>query len=398
MRDYLPIAFLSAACSAATAQPLAITHHATFALPNSTTDQNGIPFTISELSGIDHLGSGFLMAVQDDGGKLVMMNLTFANDGTIDGVTVTGGVSLADSLDFEAVAVDTTGSPRVHLAEEGVPSIRVYDYISGSLYQPLSSPSVFAARRNNRGFESLSLDIARDTLWTATEEALTVDGPASSPTNSTTVRLLEHVRGTSGFFQPTAQFAYDVEPMHGPRFPDNSGRSGLTDLVALPKGTLLALERSFAFASPIFLTRIFEVDPCEATNIAAVPSLIGATYTPATKELLYSGDHANLEGLTLGPQLPDGSFTLIGVIDDGDFLSPNSLVVFSLTGNIRRIADWNGDWIVNTADFIAYLNDFNAAMAGHAATFGSPDIAPPFGALNTSDFLEFLNRYTAACN
>lgn len=61
------------------------------------------------------------------------------------------------------------------------------------------------------------------------------------------------------------------------------------------------------------------------------------------------------------------------------------------------IADWNSDSVFNTADFVAYLNDYNAVDGGGTFTFGDPDIADPVGVLNTADFVEFLNLYTDGC-
>ena len=61
------------------------------------------------------------------------------------------------------------------------------------------------------------------------------------------------------------------------------------------------------------------------------------------------------------------------------------------------LADWNGDMQVNTGDFIAFLNDYNAVRGGGTPTFGDPDLAAPFGVLNTSDFLAFLNLFNLGC-
>ncbi len=60
-------------------------------------------------------------------------------------------------------------------------------------------------------------------------------------------------------------------------------------------------------------------------------------------------------------------------------------------------ADWNQDTLVNTGDFLAYLNDYNLARNGQAPIYGDPDIAFPFGSINTSDFLAFLNLYNSGC-
>ena len=60
-------------------------------------------------------------------------------------------------------------------------------------------------------------------------------------------------------------------------------------------------------------------------------------------------------------------------------------------------ADWNQDSVFNTSDFVAYLNDFNTALAGGDPTYANPDIREPYGVLNTADFVEYLNRFTTGC-
>src|SRR5690606_38995059 len=120
---------------------------------------------------------------------------------------------------------------------------------------------------------------AGGTVWTANEEALSVDGPLSTPSAGTVVRLLRY--DNAG---PAAQHAYVTAPIHG--LVISGSRSGVSDLVALPDGRLLALERSFALASPLFLTRLYEVDTSGATDVSGLPGLAGQMYTPATKRLL----------------------------------------------------------------------------------------------------------------
>jgi hypothetical protein len=53
------------------------------------------------------------------------------------------------------------------------------------------------------------------------------------------------------------------------------------------------------------------------------------------------------------------------------------------------LADWNSDGLVNTIDFVAYLNDWAAKNAG-ADVNGD-------GAVNTQDFIAFLDLWAAGC-
>ena len=68
--------------------------------------------------------------------------------------------------------------------------------------------------------------------------------------------------------------------------------------------------------------RLYAADTSVASNVQAVPSLVGAVYTPVAKRLLLDLDKANIgyvdniEGISWGPKLSDGNDTLILVSDN----------------------------------------------------------------------------------
>lgn len=182
---------------------------------------------------------------------------------------------------------------------------------------------VFRRIRSNKGFESLAL--APDgTLWTANEDALTVDGAAAGRTAPGIVRLQQLDRA----LRPGPQFAYEVDPwrhpLQSPILLAGQEVSGLSELLALPHGRLLALERSFsgdAHGMPALENRLYLVDPSAATNIAPFRSgLAGQSYVPAKKVLLWRQDwgltNSNFEGMAFGPKLADGSRSLILIADN----------------------------------------------------------------------------------
>jgi hypothetical protein len=339
--------------SPAHAKNVSVAFRNSVTLPDSTVDQFGQAFTITGLSGITYLrpvpppaaaGTHEFAAVMDNSDKLVRINVVFTSAGGIASATVVGGVKLDRSLDFEGVAIastpETPGATTLLLAEETTPGVHEFRLSDGSFVRTLPTPSVFAGRRSNFGFESLASrpippgpisPSTRLEAWTANEEALANDGPISSPTAGTVVRL-QRMQRLGGVWSASHQLAYVTEPMHGST--TSGARSGVSDLVALPDGQLLVLERSFAFnLGGFFRTRIYQVNFNGASDVAALPSLVGVPYTPVGKRLVYQGNQANLEGLCVGPRLEGIAprWAMLGVVDDADPISQNTLVAFEVT-------------------------------------------------------------------
>jgi hypothetical protein len=197
------------------------------------------------------------------------------------------------------------------------------------------------------------------------------------------------------------QYAYNVEPVHGASTL-GSPQSGLSDLVCMPDGTLLALERSVAVTAPVYLNRIYEINYAGATDVSAgalANGLIGQTYTPVAKHLAWLGaaDAAagqNMEGLTLGPRLANGSYVLIGVVDDDptdlDTLSANTVVAFTATANPS--ADFDGDGDVDGADLLNLQRGLGKSIgASHAEGDADRD-----GDVDDDDLNYWKNHFGAA--
>jgi hypothetical protein len=167
------------------------------------------------------------------------------------------------------------------------------------------------------------------------------------------------------------QYVYQSAPIHVSGI-DNRRRSGVSDLVALPDGTLLTLERSFGLALPlVYKNSIYEVGFTGATDVSTSEfntGLIGKSYTPISKELLWSGAAAgstgqNLEGLTLGPRLANGNWLLMGVVDNSsgeDLISQNTLVTFELSA--IPSADFDEDGDVDGRDFLAWQRGYGKTI------------------------------------
>jgi hypothetical protein len=344
-------------------------------------------FTINELSGVTYVGPGDteghykFLAVQNTGSKLISLDVELSSDGALLSARSTAELTLAASRDFEGIAFTNPTRNSVFLAEEGTPGVREYDLTNGNQLQNVTIPSVFNSRRSNFGFESLTRSLVGTTIWTGNEEALTVDGPRATASTGTTVRLLRlNVAGND--VTPAEQYAYEVDPIHTSGLA-NQRRSGLSDLTILPDRTLLALERSFDFSisAPLYRSRVYEIDFSTATDVSSAPfatGLSGQSYSPVSKELLWSGavggaSGQNLEGLCLGPRLANGNWLLVGVVDNStgqDGVSFNTLVTFELSPQMTGDFDADGD--VDGQDFLAWQRGYGTPV-GAALSQGDGD-------------------------
>jgi len=269
----------------------------------------------SGLSGLTWIDTDQYYAVADNGARMFPMTIDVnAATGRIDAATINAGINLTGT-DLEGIAFHPP-SGHVIVSDETGPQIRIHAIAGGALQQTLVLPPVFANIRANLSLEALTWDDANGFLWTANEEALTSDGPIAGFDAGTVVRLQRF----DATFAANGQWAYVTDPLPGDIF--DPGRdvelSGVVALVALPDGELLVLERALG-AGAVLRHRLYQVDFTAASDTSALPALDSATFTPTSKNLLWSRVvlATNLEGAALGPLLDDGSRSLVLISDNG---------------------------------------------------------------------------------
>lgn len=260
----------------------------------------------------------------------------------IDKVTVEGVTFLKNEkgenfppkfLNPEGIALSPRNS--LFISSEGISDVGVtplmlgeFDLKTGQLQEHLPIPNRYLPDGegdkqtrgivNNLGFESLTLDResfspgGRDPfrLFTAVESPLVQDKDTREGRN----RFL-HYLIVDKDPQLVAEHFYPLDRV-------STIFHGLTDLLSLGKGGhFLSLERSFGFRG--FEAKIFQVAIAGATDTSRIESLKGElnTVKPMAKKLLLDFSQLdiaidNLEGMTLGPRLADGSQSLILVSDD----------------------------------------------------------------------------------
>jgi hypothetical protein len=254
-------------------------------------------------------------------------------------------------LDPEGIAL----SPRqtLFISSEGVlssqspPLIAEFDPQTGQELERLPLPSRFLPQadrpqgiRDNFGFEALTIaatsTLADDPfrLFTATESVLAQDFDPENPPQEIPLRWLHYVINSVGAPVLVSENLYPLDPA-----PAGTLLHGLSAMVALPReGYFLTLERTFGLTG--FQGKIFQTVNANATDTSRIASFQPGTNTinPMRKELLLDLEDLgieldNLEGITLGPRLPDGSTSLIAISDDnfsGD--QSTQILLFRLQG------------------------------------------------------------------
>ncbi|WP_414541424.1 esterase-like activity of phytase family protein [Nostoc sp. CCY0012] len=317
---------------------------------------------VGGLSGITYDAKNDLYyAISDDRGQKaparfytlkIDLSQGYLKNGDVQPVGVTtlldqnGQTFPAGETDTEGIAY--TNGETAFISSEGDvrqlidPFIKEFSLSSGKLLAKLPIPNKFLPDkngnqgiRNNLAFESLTITPNNQHLFTATENALMQDGPAAKPNLGSPCRILQYNLLTN---KPEKEFLYQTEPV--PQILNLTGRfaSGLPDLLALDnQGHFLSIERSFAglgFAVSLFQVSLQGAD--EIQNINSLLAMESANIQPVSKKLLLNLSKLdvlldNIEGLTLGPRLPDGQRSLI-LVSDNNFhsLQRNQILAFKL--------------------------------------------------------------------
>ena len=290
----------------------------------------------ADMSGVTWSGTGTVFYVVRDGGSVVsngcyvhtMKVELDARGNCVKKPKMGKGILLEGAQDAEGIARDPLCGT-IWVSDEADASIREYEVGSGKRTgRAVDVPRVMRDEmRGNLSLESLTISPDGKEMWTANEEALKVDGEAAMVGRGTMVRLVKFVRTDGmGAWVLDGMWAYLCEAV-GENHPV---KSGVSDLCALPDGTVLVLERECSYGT-LGVARIYQPRFDMATDIREVASLTNAVYLAARKGAalveLRDGEQfgggmtqasvACYEGLCLGPQNGDGSYNLMVVSDGG---------------------------------------------------------------------------------
>lgn len=179
--------------------------------------------------------------------------------------------------------------------------------------------------RKNGTLEGLTFGEDFKKMFTSVEEPLHEDGERIGLTeNKVPIRIYEFDMASK---KSIAQYAYIPDPVAYPAVPENEFKiNGIPDILWIAKDKLLVMERSFSTGRIACTIKLFLVNLKGAENIQHVKSLKEyPVVNPLSKKLILNMDDLgryvdNVEGMTLGPTLPNGHRTLI-LMSDNNFES-----------------------------------------------------------------------------
>jgi hypothetical protein len=260
-----------------------------------------------------------------------------AGDLHIGGVTLLqapgGGPYAFGSLDPEGLVFTKDG--RLVLTSEGFtsrlidPFLRLYD-LEGRFLGSLPVPSYFlptanasSGIRNNLAFEAAGVPPNGRFFFTGTENALFQDGPPATVASGSPARILRYNLQNGRLDR---QYVYWTDPIfQAPIPPTQFAVNGLVELLPLNNEFLLTMERSFSVGVPgtgneIKLYRVALPGADDVNGVTSLAGSLGSIRAAQKTLLLDLGTLGipldNVEGMTFGPDLPDGRRSLIMVSDN----------------------------------------------------------------------------------
>jgi hypothetical protein len=206
------------------------------------------------------------------------------------------------------------------------PSINIMDKTGKwidtfSLPQNLWMSANAKGPRTNGVIEGMSFGEFYKKLFVSIEEPLHEDGPRveTFPQN-TWLRFFGFDVATK---QNTEQYAYKPEAIDYPANPLNAFKvNGISEILNIGNLKFIVIERAYSTGRQKCTVKLFLADARGASNVKDISALaLDKSFVPITKKLLLNMDDMpnfidNVEGITLGPILPNGHQSIILVVDN----------------------------------------------------------------------------------
>jgi hypothetical protein len=303
--------------------------------------------TATQLSGITYTGGKKFLAITDQAPQFFPLKIDIDRaTGGIKSFVIDKPVQLKfknksplPGGDFEGIAFSPARGSLFMTNEHGS---EIREFGLGGIQRrgvtPASDPTltVFNNTVFNQGLESTAWSRRGGFVWTANQNSLTSDGPLSTVSQGETIRLQRF----TGNLKTKGQWAYQLDANDSESNFNVLVSNNVSDLLALPNGRLIALERAEGRTPDSvqhMRIRLYEVDFNGATDLKG-GALAGAT--PVGKTLLWESfttdPNSKFEGLTLGPRLKNGDLSLL-LLADNEGGSAQSLFALRVAGANSRV-------------------------------------------------------------
>ncbi|WP_375578103.1 esterase-like activity of phytase family protein [Marivirga tractuosa] len=296
---------------------------------------------IGGFSSIDFLGDSRYIIISDDrseysSARMYEVEIDFDTSGinqyefkeTIFLKNKEGEVFEENELDPESIRYRPSSNSFVYTSEGGRTKSWIDPFIweinrNGEFLSEVNVPDIFNFNDNkglrvNGGFESVSFE--NDTIiWYANELPLKEDGEVPGfEEGKYPVRLVRHDIKNDVVLN---QYAYNISPLNQKPDPEDAFYiNSVPEILFIEQNKLWIMERSYTTGVGNFI-KIFEIEIINATDIKHIGSLANQKYSPVSKKQIidfsdYSQKIDNIEGMTFGPDFPDGRKSLLFVSDD----------------------------------------------------------------------------------
>lgn len=199
--------------------------------------------------------------------------------------------------------------------------------LRGNFKDSFSIPSNLQMYKDDRGarenstLEGLSFTPNYQYLWASMEGAIYEDGPLASVTYAhSPVRFTKFDVATK---KPVGQYGYLLDAIAVAPVPETAfSVNGISENLCLNENQFLVVERSYSTGMKGCVIKVYLADFSSATDVSQIHSLYQNTsYQPAVKKLLFNFSSLNtyidnIEGITVGPILPNGHYSLILIADN----------------------------------------------------------------------------------
>ena len=234
------------------------------------------------------------------------------------------------SLDPEGLTLTKSGE--LIVTSEGIASRQIAPWVrryalDGTHLGDLPVPDAFMPTdpthgvRQNLAFEAAAVAPNGRHLFVGMEGALVQDGPAASLTDTGQARILRYNLVTRRLER---QYVYVTDTVAESPVPPAAFKvNGLVELLPFNDQFMLSMERSFSVGAPGTgnTIKLYSVALPGAGDVNGLDSIAGRQARPVGKSLLFDLRELgipldNVEGMVIGPDLPDGRRSLLLVSDN----------------------------------------------------------------------------------